>query len=399
MDIMSQPPVTRDRSEARFRGVCAALARAWHVDAVIVRVAFVVLTFITGGFAVFAYLALWALIPERGSTTEPVRRLLPFTRSWSTATLVIVVVATAAAVGGIVTGSGAGAFILIALAWIILRFGFAGRRSAAPDASMPTAPWPTPTTPFERASVVWQQRLDNVAAGRPVDWSPELDDPDPAGLYGPATEVGTRPRSGAAVRRRGRRTWLGILVGLGIVWGGLAGASALGLPVGGLAWSASTLLVLGVALLWTARPLSAAWGRPRLLLPLTALAGAATTVLLIGTAALPPFATGSELGGSDGVAAERIMVGEKVADLSAHSATADETLRFRVDLGSLEVLVPAEGNVVVHAQVGAGEIVTPDDSEVSGVNATKTWTRIDKPGEPVLTIDASVGLGNVEVLP
>ncbi|MBK8463238.1 MAG: PspC domain-containing protein [Nigerium sp.] len=395
---MSQPPVTRDRSEARFRGVCAALARAWHVDAVIVRVAFVVLTFVTGGFAVFAYLALWALIPERGSTTEPVRRLLPFTRSWSTATLVIVVVATAAAVGGVVTGSGAGAFVLIALAWIILRFGFAGRRSGPSDSSVPPAAMPAPRTPFERTAVAWQQRLDNVAAGRPVDWSPELDDPDPAGLYGAATGVEGQPRTGAAARRRGRRTWFGILVGMGVAGAGLAAASALGLHAGGLAWSASTLLVLGIALLWSARPLSAAWGRPRLLLPLTALTGVVTILLLAGSVVAPPqFFTGVGRG-PDVAVTERILVGGHVVDLSTHAVTADETQRFRVDVGSLEIVVPGEGNVVVYGQVGAGEIIMPGSGEVSGVNATKTWTRIDTPGEPILTIDASVGLGTVEVL-
>lgn len=395
---MSQPPVTRDAGESRFRGVCAALARAWNVDAVIVRVAFIFLTLITGGFAIFAYLALWALIPERGSTTEPVRRLLPFTRSWSTATLVVVVVATAAAVGGVVTGSGAGAFVLIALAWIILRFGFAGRRSPASEASRTPAPLPTPQTPFERASAAWQQRLDNVAAGRPVDWSALHADPDPAGLYGAAAPMGHQRPAGAAVRRRGRRTWLGIFIGLGAVWGGLAGASALGIHVDDLAWVASTLLVLGAALLRTARPVSAAWGRPRLLLPLTALAGTVTTVLVIGSVVAPaPFVLDSGRGAPTETT-EHIVVGEHVVDLSAHAVTADETQSFRVDLGSLDIVVPRQGNVVVRGQVGAGEVTTPD-GEASGVNVDQSWTRLDKPGEPVLTIDARVGLGTVEVLP
>ncbi len=56
----------RDRTDAKLAGVCAALARTWAIDPVIVRVAFVVLAFLTNGFVIAAYAALWALLPERG---------------------------------------------------------------------------------------------------------------------------------------------------------------------------------------------------------------------------------------------------------------------------------------------------------------------------------------------
>ncbi|MFT3875425.1 MAG: PspC domain-containing protein [Propioniciclava sp.] len=394
---MAHQPVTRDRSEARFAGVCAALARTWQVDAVVVRVAFVILTFITGGFAVFAYLALWALLPERGSTTEPVRRLLPFTRPWSTATLVVVVVATAAIVGGIATGTGVGALVLIALTWVILRFGLAGRRGRVTDEPMPPPPMPVPTTPFERASAAWQQRLDNIDAGRPADWTPTPADPDPAGLYDPVpAEAGMARRAGAAVRRRGRRTWFGILICLGVVWASLAISAAVGVAVTGLAWAASTLLVLGIALLWSARPLSAAWGRPRLLLPLTTLAAACTAVLLIGTVVGPPAAI--ERGATTSPAADRVYVGSHTIDATTASLTTDETRTYRVDVGSIEVAIPDHGNVIVRSSVSAGSIETPEH-ELGGVDQSDTWQRIDTPGAPVLTIEAVVGVGSIEVLP
>jgi phage shock protein PspC (stress-responsive transcriptional regulator) len=45
-------------------GICGGVARYFSVDPVAVRVAFVVLAFITGGAAVLAYLVAWLVMPE-----------------------------------------------------------------------------------------------------------------------------------------------------------------------------------------------------------------------------------------------------------------------------------------------------------------------------------------------
>ena len=47
----------RERADAKIGGVCGALARAWSVDPIIIRVAFVLLGFLTNGFIVAAYAA------------------------------------------------------------------------------------------------------------------------------------------------------------------------------------------------------------------------------------------------------------------------------------------------------------------------------------------------------
>lgn len=44
-------------------GVCSGLAEHFHVDVVLVRVAFVVLAFMSG-IGLFLYLLLWLLMPE-----------------------------------------------------------------------------------------------------------------------------------------------------------------------------------------------------------------------------------------------------------------------------------------------------------------------------------------------
>jgi phage shock protein PspC (stress-responsive transcriptional regulator) len=56
----------RPSHDRMLAGVAAGVARYLGVDVTIVRIAFVVLTFI-GGAAVPVYLAGWLLIPEEGS--------------------------------------------------------------------------------------------------------------------------------------------------------------------------------------------------------------------------------------------------------------------------------------------------------------------------------------------
>lgn len=395
---MNHLPVVRDRSDARIAGVCAALARSWQMDPLVLRVAFVALALLTGGFIVAAYLALWALLPLRGSETEPVRRLLPFTRLWSTPTLVAVVVVVATVLGGLVTGAGPGAFVIIVLAWVILRFGFAGRRASGAGARPATEVQATPQTPFERLSLVWQQRLDNVAAGRPSDWEPESTDPDPAGLYGPA-ELPESAAVAPAGRRRGLRTWLAIAVGLGTVWSALAITDAMGVPVPELAWVASTLAVFGLALVAVSRPSRAAWSRPPMLLAATIVTALVTAPMLVPEPVRLASVAADEVV-PVGVAAlegsHQLPIGEHVIDLSDQAVTTDSVASYHQDLGDLTLVVPSEGNVVVRSHVDLGEIRTPFET-ADAMDTELTWSRITDPDGPTLTVDLRVGLGEIVV--
>lgn len=58
----------RSTSEAILGGVASGLGNYFKIDPTIIRVAWVLLTLFTGGFFIFAYLALWLLIPTAGST-------------------------------------------------------------------------------------------------------------------------------------------------------------------------------------------------------------------------------------------------------------------------------------------------------------------------------------------
>jgi phage shock protein C len=59
----------RSRRDRVLGGVCAGIAHGIGVDPVIVRIAAVLMVFVSGGAAVVAYLVAWALIPR--ATAEP----------------------------------------------------------------------------------------------------------------------------------------------------------------------------------------------------------------------------------------------------------------------------------------------------------------------------------------
>ena len=71
----SRPPLRRAYNGRMLAGVCAGIADYLGVDTTIVRVAFVVFTFL-GGAGIPAYLACLLLIPEEGSDQSIAASLL-----------------------------------------------------------------------------------------------------------------------------------------------------------------------------------------------------------------------------------------------------------------------------------------------------------------------------------
>ncbi|MGH3248892.1 MAG: PspC domain-containing protein [Trebonia sp.] len=71
----SRPPLRRAYNGRMLAGVCAGIADYLSVDTTIVRVAFVVFTFL-GGAGIPAYLACLLLIPEEGSDQSIASSLL-----------------------------------------------------------------------------------------------------------------------------------------------------------------------------------------------------------------------------------------------------------------------------------------------------------------------------------
>ncbi len=61
--------LTRQRSGAMLGGVCAGIATAYHLDVTLVRIAFILITFVTSGLGVLFYLAAWLVIPGPDQTS------------------------------------------------------------------------------------------------------------------------------------------------------------------------------------------------------------------------------------------------------------------------------------------------------------------------------------------
>ena len=72
---VARPPLRRAYQGRLLAGVCAGLADYLDIDVTLVRVAFVVLTFLGGG-AIVAYLACLLLIPEEGTDESIASSLL-----------------------------------------------------------------------------------------------------------------------------------------------------------------------------------------------------------------------------------------------------------------------------------------------------------------------------------
>ena len=63
------PGVRRSRDDAVLGGVCAGIARSAGLDPLLLRIAVVVVTVLTGGAGLLAYLAAWVLIPRDPAPT------------------------------------------------------------------------------------------------------------------------------------------------------------------------------------------------------------------------------------------------------------------------------------------------------------------------------------------
>lgn len=128
-------------------GVCAGLARRWRVDPNLIRIALVVLAFF-GGLGLAIYAAGLALMPKDGTSGFPIRRWLPFTRTWPDLLVVAVTLAALVLLAGLPShGFGLGPLLVV--------FGFWHFGSRSGKRPLP----PTEPTPFERQAEAWRDRL------------------------------------------------------------------------------------------------------------------------------------------------------------------------------------------------------------------------------------------------
>jgi len=219
----------------------------------------------------------------------------------------------------------------------------------------------------------------------------------------------------AALRNRRDRPWP--LIGLGL----LAVAVAILLSRATLWFDADAwwlFLIAGGLILWItrhpaepsadAKQLAAEDSRRvRRLFRRLAIAVAALLALVIAAAAIFVASFDVDLGSGIGdrnyivTSTEQLHdeyhlgIGSLDLDLSRVELPAGEThVQVRVDVGDMDVLVPADVALRIHGKAEVGEVDLPDGIRGDGRNVE---SELIETGERVLVLDASVGAGAVRV--
>lgn len=274
------------------------------------------------------------------------------------------------------------------------------RPHSAASVSMPTAPESHTTVPSRLPQAPDSLNFFTAPAPRPTSDSVDAQtdsaffaQADPAGIYGPANSASTlTKRPDAALRTRRRRVWLvaAILVGLGLTTLGVLGAT--GVAIAPIAYAATVLVGLSLALL------ASAWtGRPGGLLASVIVAGIATASMLA-----PPLPKASDLHvfyDKSGQIPAMIDhgAGEVEVDLSKLDVTADRTVDVHLKFGEVTVVLPPESeHVVVNWDVKLGGYELPD-REGGGIDTSGTYAKSSVGGSPTLTLRVVVDTGSLVV--
>ena len=61
---MEEKRITRPRKDRIIAGVCAGIGRYFDIDPNIIRVVWIILTVVSFGVGIIAYIAAWLLFPE-----------------------------------------------------------------------------------------------------------------------------------------------------------------------------------------------------------------------------------------------------------------------------------------------------------------------------------------------
>jgi phage shock protein PspC (stress-responsive transcriptional regulator) len=360
-------------ADTALGGVATALARTTGTDVVLWRVLFVVLTFF-GGLGAALYLAAYCAIPAEGAEQSLLERLLtgPDRRVTTRQLLLLALVAIVSA--GVVHNNGGAVFAVVAagIGYLVYRRVHRPDGPASPSLVPPSAPSrstgvgasPAQAAPTGPSSDARSESAADVPAPPPITWQP----------------LPPRERS--------------VLTPLVLSVAALAVGVLLLLAAAGTV-SVPTEVVLATALgtVGLGLVVSSVWGRARGLVPVAIL----LSLALGGTAAARPAiddGIGERRWTAAATGSYRLGIGE--ATLSLPEAALDGGhVDAWVGIGSLQVEVPAGLHVVVRADVGTGDIQGLGVDE-NGRDVSHDF-ELGPEGAPVLTVDAHVGLGQVEV--
>ncbi|MBI4933656.1 MAG: PspC domain-containing protein [Actinobacteria bacterium] len=397
-------------------GVVAGVSKAYGFDLRTTRIATFIAMLILP-VLLLVYLAAWVLLPETPAEAQPIGAIVTDRRRMPLM-IVIGIVLVAGALGSLgswfLFDGAPWGLLLIALG--VLLWMTATRNDAPPmppatggptphvtpdgagDPWATTFPPPTPTTATDEPTTVSTPITDQYAAvsPSPVDTTP--------GTTTPGTTMPGTTRSIPVVvsaPRRPRRPIGSIGVGIAVLFVAAAAAlEALG------RWDATALWVivgaLGIVMvaLMVSTIVNHSW-----LLPIP--------LFLLGLVVLSLVLAQPDLDGESGnstvrpdtVAAaqerQHLAAGQLTLDLRDVPFEAGEpvVMEAEVGVGQLRVLVPANIDVEVRAEVGAGETTVWGDQVSEGFRqeTTRSSDAAVAPAEGELSLDLRVGMGQISV--
>lgn len=345
----------RSRTDRKISGVAGGIARHLDVDPLLVRVAFVILTFFGGG-GLILYGVAWLLLPDEHSDDA----VINLDEGIRTAALIIAgVIAIASMVGD----------------------SFGG----------PDFPWPVLVVGLVFLVIFGGKQAKQAKTFPPVPGQVAVAPSYPG--YRPGPPPPPRP---VDPKRRGPLLFPFTLalaaMGVGIV----ATMHLAGVDVAPSAYPATVLGVIGVMLL-----VGAFYGRAGGLIfigLIAALATAATSVIdnvdnvEAGQINEKPV-TAAQLDADYDLGAGEIIINLTKLNTAELAKLNDRTLDLDVVLGHIEVIVPDDGlRVEVDATIEGGEVILFGKKSESDQKDT-----FGESDEPTLKIDADAFLGQIEV--
>jgi len=383
-DIRDLARIRRSRSDRRVAGVSGGLGRHLDIDPLIVRVAFVVLTFF-GGVGLLLYLALWLLLPEDGSDWATVK----LDRRSRTAALVIVgIIALALLVSHGWWGDPGPFLFLVALLAVILvgtSLTRRDRRDVPPPGVTPGA------TPYAAGPEQPAQTTAYDATGAPTATYPAG---YPAPSYAPSYTQPEQPRP-VNPRKKGPILFWFALGTMAVALGALGVADLAGADIAPSAYPATALGLSAAFLL-----LGSFFGRAGGII-LVGLVAASVTVGTTIADHWNPHSTTVIPTTSAAVQSEYTMdVGEIRLDLTEirdPQALDGREITLDGNVGHLEVRVPEGVTVVSESTISGVGGISAFGRDAGGFDTSLTSSRTAGVGAPHLTIVTDLHVGGIDV--
>ena len=401
-------PLRRERRSKVIAGVCGGLGRHLDIDPVVFRILFAVLSFV-GGIGLLAYAAAWLFVPLDGTERSAAHRAL----TGSNPLLAVVVaiglgLGTLAAISALtqgITSMWPLWMIAAAVVGVLIWRGDIklGRGEGARPGGQPPTWWQQPVQGAAQSTTTAGGEPSTEQQGVPFT-DPENGEPEDAPPPAPNLTLGT-PTATERIKRRGYGGL--VLASLLAATGVLGVLDAAGIIT--LSWLSAGALVL--VLLGAGMVIGGMFGKTTALVPI----GVVVAVPLIVLAAIgvPLHGTVGDQNWTPSSAATiepsyQLAVGDGTLDLSNVQPGAGETVTTtaQVGIGQLQVIVPQNVTVEVHAQSDVGQVTDFSGPTLqnygterdNGVNVTKNYT-IPAQGKAdgTIVLNLKVGLGDVNI--